>query len=56
MKVFCLNCGAVMIRGVDVRYYPSKLTINGDERLLFVCPRCSSRRYVSVRALEEGDA
>lgn len=48
----CPDCGAELIRVVNLRYYFPKITVRGEERLLFVCPRCSSAYYVKAEEVE----
>ena len=45
MEIVCPNCGTKLIRGEQVRYYPKEITVNGEKRQLWVCPRCSTRIY-----------
>ena len=53
VKKICPDCGVELIRAVNPKYYFQKITVRGEKRLLFVCPRCSSTYYVRE---EEVDA
>lgn len=52
VKKTCLDCGAELIRAVNLRYYFPKITVGGEERLLFVCPCCSSTYYVKAEEVK----